>query len=247
MVSPVRYGCTLLPDFPILSAICAVGGGVGLSAYAPFRIATPRTLFAMPETKIGYAPDVGATYVLARLDGELGTYLALTGNMLTGEETFRLGLATHFVETSRIPQLLERLAGLENPERAQINQAVEEFSEDVDEERLGAKGDAPSSVVVGAIRRALDYAFSPSEVEEIFFRLEELVVEGGSTSSDVQKWAKGTLETLKMRSPTSLRVSLEAVRRASRDGHRLSDSFQMELGIAAACCVSDYLIRNRSI
>jgi 3-hydroxyisobutyryl-CoA hydrolase len=192
----------------------------------------------MPEAKIGYAPDVGATYVLARLDGEVGTYLALTGNTLTGEETFRLGLATHFVETSRIPRLLERLAGLERPERVQINQAVEEFSEDVDEEHLAAKDGALPSVIVGVVRRALDYAFAPSEVEQIFFRLEELSVEGGSTSSDVRRWAKETLETLKMRSPTSLRVSLEAVRRAGRDGHRLSDSFQMELGIATACCVS---------
>lgn len=214
-----------------------MGGGVGLSAYAPFRIATPRTLFAMPETKIGYAPDVGATYVLARLDGEVGAYLALTGNTLTGEETFRLGLATHFVETSHIARLLERLAGLENPERIQINRTIEEFSEDVDGQRLGAKDGAPPSAIVGAVRRALDYAFAPSEVEEIFSRLEELSAQDGSDSSDAQRWARDTLETLKLRSPTSLMVSLEAVRRASRDGHRLSDSFQMELGIATACCV----------
>jgi len=51
---------------------------------APFRIATETTVFAMPETKIGYAPDVGANYFLNRLDGELGTYLALTGETLKG-------------------------------------------------------------------------------------------------------------------------------------------------------------------
>jgi 3-hydroxyisobutyryl-CoA hydrolase len=61
-----------------------VGGGVGLTAHAPFRVATERTRFAMPETKIGYAPDVGASYFLSRLDGELGTYLALTGDTLEG-------------------------------------------------------------------------------------------------------------------------------------------------------------------
>ena len=61
-----------------------VGGGVGLSGMAPFRIATETTQFAMPETKIGYAPDVGANYFLNRLDGELGTYLALTGETLKG-------------------------------------------------------------------------------------------------------------------------------------------------------------------
>lgn len=61
-----------------------MGGGVGLSAHAPFRVATERTLFAMPETKIGYAPDVGANYFLSRLDGQLGTFLALSGNMIRG-------------------------------------------------------------------------------------------------------------------------------------------------------------------
>jgi 3-hydroxyisobutyryl-CoA hydrolase len=61
-----------------------VGGGVGLAAHAPFRIATENTLFAMPETKIGYSPDVGASYFMSRMDGELGTYLALTSETLRG-------------------------------------------------------------------------------------------------------------------------------------------------------------------
>ena len=61
-----------------------VGGGAGLAANAPFRIATEKTQFAMPETKIGYCPDVGSTHFLHRLDGELGTYLALTSDVLRG-------------------------------------------------------------------------------------------------------------------------------------------------------------------
>jgi 3-hydroxyisobutyryl-CoA hydrolase len=63
-----------------------VGGGYGLIAHAPFRIATERSLFAMPETKIGYAPDVGASFFLSRLDGQIGTYLALTGNSVEGRD-----------------------------------------------------------------------------------------------------------------------------------------------------------------
>lgn len=61
-----------------------VGGGVGISIGAPFRIVTEASSFAMPEAKIGYSPDVGASYFLPRLDGELGTYLALTSNVITG-------------------------------------------------------------------------------------------------------------------------------------------------------------------
>ena len=61
-----------------------MGGGVGLAANAPFRIATEKTIFAMPETKIGYCPDVGGSYFLSRLDGEIGTYLALTADTVAG-------------------------------------------------------------------------------------------------------------------------------------------------------------------
>lgn len=63
-----------------------MGGGVGLSVHAPFRIATEKTVFAMPETKIGLFPDVGGSYFLPRLDGQTGTYLALTGTSLVGED-----------------------------------------------------------------------------------------------------------------------------------------------------------------
>ena len=61
-----------------------MGGGAGLSVHAPFRIATENTIFAMPETNIGYFPDVGGSFFLSRMDGEVGTYLALTGSRLHG-------------------------------------------------------------------------------------------------------------------------------------------------------------------
>lgn len=62
-----------------------MGGGVGLSVNASFRIATENTVFAMPETKIGYCPDVGASFFLSRVDGEIGTYLGLTAESLVGK------------------------------------------------------------------------------------------------------------------------------------------------------------------
>lgn len=64
-----------------------MGGGVGLSINTPFRVATEKTIFAMPETLIGFFPDVGATYFLPRLDGELGIYLGLTGYQLKAYDT----------------------------------------------------------------------------------------------------------------------------------------------------------------
>lgn len=63
-----------------------MGGGVGLAMHAPFRVATEKTMFAMPETAIGYFTDVGSTHFLSHLDGHLGMYLALTSERVTGRE-----------------------------------------------------------------------------------------------------------------------------------------------------------------
>src|SRR5258708_9267077 len=150
-----------------------VGGGVGLSAYARFRIATPATLYAMPETKIGYFPDVGSTYILSRprLDGEVGTYLALTAEPISGYEVFRLGLATHYVDSSVIPTLLERLGGLEELNDKIIDETIEEFSFDVDAEKK--KGLDQLRVSVGPVREGLDMAFGERDVEGSVSALEK--------------------------------------------------------------------------
>ncbi|KAF8323640.1 ClpP/crotonase-like domain-containing protein [Cantharellus anzutake] len=229
------------PYISVMEGI-TMGGGVGLSAYARFRIATPSTLFAMPETKIGYAPDVGTTYILSRprLDGEIGTYLALTGETIKGYEVFRLGLATHYVDSSIIPSLLERLGGLEEPHDKVINETIEEFSLDVDAEREKEMGVDQLMISTGAVRVALDLAFGVKDIEGVFDTLRKFsngAFSGNTEDKEkVSKWAKETLEVLNMRSPTSLRVAFEAVRRASREDWRLSDSLQMELGIANAFC-----------
>ena len=67
-----------------------MGGGVGLSIHAPFRIATENTVFAMPETAIGLIPDVGGSFFLPRMGGEMGTYLGLTGDRLRGLDVLYL-------------------------------------------------------------------------------------------------------------------------------------------------------------
>ena len=89
-----------------------MGGGVGLSVHAPFRIATERTLFAMPETTIGLFPDVGASFFLPRMPGGVGTYLALTSEKLKGPNVFYTGVATHYIHSTSLPALERRLAEL---------------------------------------------------------------------------------------------------------------------------------------
>src|SRR6266487_6143992 len=80
-----------------------MGGGVGLSVHAPFRIATEKTLFAMPETTIGFFPDVGASFFLPRMPGAVGTYLALTSEKLKGVNVFYSGVATHYLHSTSLP------------------------------------------------------------------------------------------------------------------------------------------------
>ncbi|XP_045875656.1 3-hydroxyisobutyryl-CoA hydrolase, mitochondrial isoform X4 [Meles meles] len=79
-----------------------MGGGVGLSVHGQFRVATEKSLFAMPETAIGLFPDVGGGYFLPRLRGKLGYFLALTGFRLKGRDVYAAGIATHFVDSEKI-------------------------------------------------------------------------------------------------------------------------------------------------
>ncbi|EGO21178.1 hypothetical protein SERLADRAFT_398624 [Serpula lacrymans var. lacrymans S7.9] len=202
-----------------------MGGGVGLSISAPFRVATEKTVFAMPETKIGYCPDVGASFFLSRMDGEVGTYLALTAETLTGREVFEHGFATHFISSRAVPNLLSRLSDLENAAFGIIDRTIEELHAE-------RQADESPTRLTGPTRKALDTAFRHDSVELILQDLQ------GFTTPDsdpaVRKWAEQTLETLHLRSPTSLKVALSAVRRGRN--MNLLEVLQMELGIATAFC-----------
>lgn len=177
------------PFISIMNGI-TMGGGVGISVHAPFRIATEKTLFAMPETGIGLFPDVGGSFFLPRLDGELGTYLGLTGARIKGEEVFMAGIATHYIPSARLPTLLTRLTELETEELDVINNILEEFVADSDLEQWKTWS------LGGEIGNAIDRCFKYDTLEEIVEALEK---EGS-------EWANKTLDTLKEMSPTSLKV-----------------------------------------
>ncbi len=89
----------------------SLAGGVGVSVLGRFRVATEKSVFAMPETGIGLFPDVGGSYFLPRLRGDLGMYLALTGARLKGEDVFKAGIATHFMPSAKVAELEAKLAG----------------------------------------------------------------------------------------------------------------------------------------
>ncbi|KAI8619896.1 ClpP/crotonase-like domain-containing protein [Chytriomyces sp. MP71] len=184
------------PYISLMNGI-AMGGGIGISVHGPFRIATENTLFSMPETNIGLFPDVGASFFLPRLDGELGTFLGLTSHRLQGVEVFLSGIATHYIPSKRIHALLEILADLESDDLTDVNMALEKFSEPLSQDvwRKWSLG--------GEVANAINRTFKFNTVEEIVDALKK----------EDSEWANKTLKELEAVSPTSLKVTLEQLRR----------------------------------
>ncbi|KAJ5757627.1 uncharacterized protein N7511_006321 [Penicillium nucicola] len=210
---------------PVISFMDGItmGGGVGLSMHAPFRIATERTVFAMPETTIGFFPDVGGSFFLPRLDGETGTYLALTSERLKGVQALYAGIATHYLHSSVLANVTQRLSELtfadhvELPERLHtVNKTMAEFS-------LGLPSlEEEPMLLAGNLRAAIDRCFAFNTVEEIFQALEQ--------ETQHKEWAQKTLQTLSSRSPTSLKVTLRQLR-LGKDW-TIAETFQREHAIS---------------
>ena len=212
-------------DKPIIAFMDGItmGGGVGLSVHAPFRIATERTVFAMPETTIGLFPDVGGSFFLPRMAGATGTYLALTSTRLTGANVFYSGIASHYLHSSSLPALESRLAELRfkdyatTAERyASIDAAIEEFC-------TGLPHDQPI-MLSGEKRNAIDRCFGHNSIADI---IRALHAEQGPT----KQWAEETLETLHERSPTSVHVTLRQMRIGEK--WSIAQTFQREHQMAA--------------
>ncbi|GAW18984.1 hypothetical protein ANO14919_084680 [Xylariales sp. No.14919] len=200
-----------------------MGGGVGLSIHAPFRIATERTVFAMPETTIGFFPDVGASFFLPRMNGAIGTYLALTSNELKGANVFYSGVATHYLHSTSLPNLESRLAELRFKDYDSMEKRVSIIEMTIEEYATGLPPNEPV-LLGGELRRAIDRCFSKGTVSDVIHALKE---EQGPTKA----WAEKTLETLHQRSPTSLHVALMQMQ-VGRDWS-ISETFQREHQIAA--------------
>lgn len=182
-----------------------MGGGIGLAGHASVRVVTERSALAMPETRIGFTPDVGATWLLAHAPGRLGEYLSLTGAVMNGADAIAAGLADVFVPSTRLDALAEALASNDEPPA----QTVRRFSGRPD---------------VGALTLARDWideAFARDRVSEIIRALREL---GGDAAQ-----AADLLDEL---SPSSLTVALSAVR-AARSLPDLRTALAREFDLAA--------------
>ena len=208
-----------------------MGGGVGLSVHAPIRIATEKTLFAMPETTIGFFPDVGGSFFLPRLDGRIGTYLALTSSRLAGVNAFYAGIATHYIDSATLPSLTARLAELTFKDYESLSQRLSTIDATIAEFDPGLPPNEPI-LLAHDLRAAIDRCFRHSTIETIISALERESQRPITSAFDNHTWAKQTLQTLSERSPTSLRVAL----RQMHDGRAwsISETFQREYHLAGA-------------
>jgi enoyl-CoA hydratase len=187
-----------------------MGGGVGASMHGDFRVAGDRFRFAMPEVGIGFFPDVGATFLLPRLPGKIGTYLALTGNRLDAGDAIAFGLATDRVPSAKFPALIDALTD---------NQDVAGT--------IAAFTTAPEAPTLPPRRPLVDGAFSGGSVEEILQRLD---AEAGGEGDDAV-FARETAANIRTKAPLSLKIALEQMRRGG--GLDFTNAMRTEFRIVA--------------
>jgi len=198
------------PVVAFMDGIC-MGGGVGISQPARFRVATENTKFAMHETGIGLFPDVGGGWYLSRLEGRVGQFLALTGARIAGAGCLALGLATHYLTSNLLAEAKSRIA-----------------TEDV--ERIdGILGTLsvtpPDSKIVEPIVQ-INRHFASDRLEDILASLE----------GDDSDWAMKELATLRSKSPQTCKVALRQLAESLKLTD-FADNMAMEYRIASRVLV----------
>ena len=201
---------------------------MGLSVHAPIRIATERTLFAMPETTIGFFPDVGGSFFLPRLEGRIGTYLALTSERLKGVNAFYAGVATHYIDSSSLSSLTARLAELVFKDYEDMNSRLATIAATIAEFDTGLPHDEPM-LLAGDLRKAIDRCFGHKEIESIIRALED-EEKNTKLPQHIRDWATSIIKTLSERSPTSLKVTLKQMELGRK--WSINEAFKNEYYIA---------------
>ena len=181
-----------------------MGGGVGITCPCKYRIATERTIFAMPESGIGLFPDVGGGRYLSRLPGRLAQYLGLTGGRLNGAECHAVRLATHYIPSDRLDEV-----------KAQICQAP-----DAIENILQAASLTPPPAPILDRLEQINRLFASDRLEDVLTALEQ----------DTSEWAQKQLEILRGKSPLSCKVTLRLLL-VSPHVKSFADEMRLEFGI----------------
>ncbi|MFF2370418.1 enoyl-CoA hydratase/isomerase family protein [Agromyces sp. NPDC058110] len=210
------------PVVAIMDGI-TMGGGVGLAGHASVRVVTERSRVAMPETRIGFTPDVGGTWLLANAPGELGVHLALNSRTMDAADAIHAGFADALVPSESLPHLLQALAERADPgSPAEIVMLFDE---------------TPGPSALAADRDWIDACYSAPATAEILERLRAFAagpaVEGETdAAASAREHAAAAADELETLSPTALAVTLGAVRRA-RTLPRLEDALEQEFRLVS--------------
>ena len=189
-----------------------LGGGMGLVQGADLRVVTEKSRLAMPEVAIGYFPDVGGSYFLPRIPGELGIYLGVSGVQIRAADALYCGLADWYLDSARLGLLDDKLDQLEWSDAP-----LKDLQSLLAKLAVQTLPDPPLSV----LRPAIDHFFALPDVPSMVEQLREVTV------ADSHEWALSTADLLESRSPLAMGVTLEMLRR----GRRLSleQCFDLEL------------------
>lgn len=173
------------PYIALIDGIC-MGGGIGVSVYGPYRVATEHASFGMPETAIGFFPDIGGTYFMPRMPGQIGMYLGLSGLRISGADAVHCGFATHYTPRQDLPALSAALAKEGPAALARFNRTLPPYT-------------------LQPHLAEIDACFSAPTVLEMVHRLEKQDAD----------WAKAALKAMRTVSPSALVWTAEALRRGA--------------------------------
>lgn len=222
---------------PVVSLVngIAMGGGVGLSVHGSFRVVTDSTRFAMPETSIGFFNDVGTSFWLPKLDSNLGYYLSLTGDELTGFDTLLLGYGTHYVPSNRFNELIERLSTLELTDLS-VDRRNNKVFNSHNKAQLFAIVNSIIEEFTVEIPRNHKFKYSNDElntIEKCFDPTTHKTVDDiiQSLNSDGSKFAIDIVNKLNSKSPLSLNLNWALLLR-NKDA-TIQESLTRELKLAA--------------
>ncbi len=197
------------PFIAFLNGI-TMGGGAGVSVHGSHRIVTENFCFAMPETKIGFFPDIGASYFLNKCPKKIGLYLGLTGAIINATESLECAIATHMVQSARLAELETALIDTQfssnNP--SEISEVIQSFSL------------KPESSNSHLHEDTIEECFSKANVDEILMSLKQ----------STHAWCNAAAKDLEARSPTSLKVTFEQLKRAEK--MKFDDILQMDFDMA---------------
>ncbi|MEW5714265.1 MULTISPECIES: enoyl-CoA hydratase/isomerase family protein [Pseudomonas] len=178
-----------------------LGGGMGLVQGADLRVVTERSRLAMPEVAIGYFPDVGGSYFLPRIPGELGIYLGVTGVQVRAADALYCGLANWYLDSAKLAILDQKLDSLQWQESP-----LKDLQGVLAKLAVQRLPDPP----LAALRPAIDHFFGLPDIPSIVEQLQEVTV------ADSHEWALNTVHLMQTRSPLAMAVTLEMLRRGRR-------------------------------